>query len=541
MSAQLELTATEPDFATLTRIRVETALSRFPIHRLAKKGTIAIDIRNDGNQADFKWEVTYNVKHGQPGPLAYKVDTLVVNRKIDEAERPLPKIIRLGSLHEIGQHLGLGGDTNLVKKALHQNASAYVEFSIRYKRRDGTEKALEQGDNRYGVVFTGEKLPGGQVADAVYLILHDWYRELLDDVTFRPLDYDYLRELPAGAQRFYELLSFQVFGALASGRPRAKLLYSDYCTHAPQMRYDDWERVRKQMYKVHAPHLASGYISKVAYEETAKNAGNPDWEMLYTPGPKASIEYGVFTTRKRGRFVDTLAPAPRRQPRFFSTQSELPLDDNTCLTELTRRGVTEKKARELLAELTPGQEVMDQIEWTDSIIAKAPAGKFHNPPGLYVATIRDNVAPPAPFLSSRKRRLQEEAHQAKNAELAQYAQQELAYAEYQSQAIETYIAELPRTEYAQTLLEARRQLKRSHATMSEAQLEELAANWVRAEVKNGGRVRVMGFAEFCGAQKAGLRMKINHAGTGRIIPQSEHLSPFSMWICQAKPQDCSAV
>ena len=31
-----------------------------------------------------------------------------------------------------------------------------------------------------------------------------------------------------------KLLSFQVFGALASGRPRAKLLYSDYCTHAPQ-------------------------------------------------------------------------------------------------------------------------------------------------------------------------------------------------------------------------------------------------------------------------------------------------------------------
>lgn len=506
MSAQLELTSTEPDFATLTRIRVETALSRFPIHRLAKKGIIAIDISNDGDQADFKWEVTYNVKHGQPGPLAYKVDTLVVNRKIDEAERPLPKIIRLGSLHEIGQHLGLGGDTNIVKKALHQNASAYVEFSIRYKRRDGTEKALEQGDNRYGVVFTGEKLPGGQVADAVYLILHDWYRDLLDDVTFRPLDYDYLRELPAGAQRFYELLSFQVFGALASGRPRAKLLYSDYCTHAPQMRYDDWDRVRKQMYKVHAPHLASGYISKVAYEKTAENAGKPDWEMLYTPGPKAAIEYGVFTTRKRGRFVETLAPAPRRQPRLFSTQNELPLEtapgENTCLAELTRRSVTEKKARELLAELSPGQEVMDQIEWIDSIIAKAPAGKFHNPPGLYVATIRDNVTPPDTFRSSRKLRLQEEAQQAKNAELARHAQQELAYAEYHSQAIESHIAELPVHEYEQMLVEARRHLKRTYTTMSEAQLQELTANWVRAEVKNGGRVRVMGFADFCAARLA---------------------------------------
>jgi hypothetical protein len=117
---QLELTTNESDSVPLNRIRVETALSRFPIHRLAKKGNIAIDLlkRNDHGQVDFKWEVTYNVKHGQPGPLAYKLDTLVINRKIDEAPRPLPKIVRLGSLHEIGQQIGLGGDTNLVKKAL---------------------------------------------------------------------------------------------------------------------------------------------------------------------------------------------------------------------------------------------------------------------------------------------------------------------------------------------------------------------------------------------------------------------------------------
>jgi hypothetical protein len=166
-------------------------------------------------------------------------------------------------------------------------------------------------------------------------------------------------------------------------------------------------------------------------------------------------------------------------------------------SELTRRGITEKKARELLAELSGGQEVMDQIEWTDAVIAKAPAGKFHNPPGLYVATIRDNVSPPAAFLSSRKRRLHEQAQQAKNVELALHAQQELAYAEYQSQRIDSYIAELARQEYQQALSEARRQLKRTYTKMTHPQIEELAANWVRADVKNSGRVQVKGFDEFC--------------------------------------------
>jgi len=35
------------DLAPLNRIRVETALSRYPIHRLAKKGIVAIDLDGD--------------------------------------------------------------------------------------------------------------------------------------------------------------------------------------------------------------------------------------------------------------------------------------------------------------------------------------------------------------------------------------------------------------------------------------------------------------------------------------------------------------
>src|SRR5215471_9891423 len=96
------------DLAPLNRIRVETALSRFPIHRLAKKGSVTIDLQRftDGGEADFKWEVTYNSKHGQPGPLAYKVDTVIVNRRIDELGRPLPELIKIGSLSDICRALG---------------------------------------------------------------------------------------------------------------------------------------------------------------------------------------------------------------------------------------------------------------------------------------------------------------------------------------------------------------------------------------------------------------------------------------------------
>src|SRR5262245_15552886 len=110
---------TQPDIEFLppNPIRVETALSRYPVHRLAKHGDIAIDIRekNENGEVSIKWEVTHS-----PGPLAYKLDTLITNRRIEEAARPIPRVIRLGSLRDICRELGQseGENVNSIRKAL---------------------------------------------------------------------------------------------------------------------------------------------------------------------------------------------------------------------------------------------------------------------------------------------------------------------------------------------------------------------------------------------------------------------------------------
>jgi hypothetical protein len=190
-----------------------------------------------------------NSEFGQPGPLAYKVDTLIVNRRIDEAPRPLPQVIELGSLREICRQLGITDhNTETVKTALHQNASAYITAKIRYRTKTGRDRWTEIGYTRYSVAFAGEILPDGSTADTVCIVINPAYRELLNQVEVRPLDYDYLVKLAPGPQRFYELLSFQIYGAIASGRPRAKMLYSDYCKYAPQTQYSDFDHMKKQMY-----------------------------------------------------------------------------------------------------------------------------------------------------------------------------------------------------------------------------------------------------------------------------------------------------
>ncbi len=288
------------DLTPISVIRTETVLSRLPIHTLSKRGEVDIQIsrRNERGEVDLRWEVSYSKKYGDARQLAYQIDTLIINRKIDELGRPLPKIIRLESLRQVCKELGLrsrsGDNTNALKKALHQNAGVYITAKLYYKTADGTERLLEAGFTPYGVVFTGERLPDGSKADGVYLILNDPYWEVLNNAPTRPLDYDYLKKLPPTAQRFYEIVSYKMFAAIKYKHPCAKLPYSEYCTFSAQQRYYDYDHVKKQMYKVHKPHLKLGYIQKISFEAATDSDGKHDWIMRYIPGPKARAEFKAF-------------------------------------------------------------------------------------------------------------------------------------------------------------------------------------------------------------------------------------------------------
>jgi len=318
-------------------LRIDTAVSRYPIHRLSSKGNVSINIRHkDAKGATtLLWEVDYSNKHGQPGPLAYKLDTHVINRKIDEAGRPTPRLLKLGSLHEIAQELSLDRNTMAVRKALLQNVGAIINAKITYKATDKTERSLESAFSRYSVIFTGEKLPDGRKADAVYLVLNELYAEVLNTASRRPLDYDYLRELTPGSQRFYEIVSYEMLPAIKYNQ-RAKLPYSEFCLYSTMTRYSEYEQVKKQMYKVHHAHLKAGYIAKVEIEATTDIDGLPDWNMFYIPGETArrqqlAFDFGVPTLPRRVVKLQheqaKTAPSPVRAEQLTLTSAPRPVDE----------------------------------------------------------------------------------------------------------------------------------------------------------------------------------------------------------------------
>ena len=193
-------------------IRTETVLSKMPIHNLTKKGNINIHIVRKGTdgQVELSWRVSPSRDYGEPRQLAYKLDTLIVNRRIEEQGRPLPTMVSLGSIRQICRDLGIneGKGSSDVKRAILQNSSAFISAKLTYRGNDGTVRRLDANFARYSVIFTGEKLPDGRTADGVYLLLNDPYREVLNNAPVRPLNYDYLRELPPTHQRFYEIVSY---------------------------------------------------------------------------------------------------------------------------------------------------------------------------------------------------------------------------------------------------------------------------------------------------------------------------------------------
>jgi hypothetical protein len=164
------------------------------------------------------------------------------------------------------------------------------------------------------VIFTGEYLPDGTKADAVYLVLSDPYLDVLNHAPVRPLDYAYLKALTPMAQRFYELLSYKIYAALKYRHPRATLRYADYCLLSTQQRYIVLEHVQKQMYKVHRPHIQSGYLTQVQYEATTDAADQPDWRLHYTPGPKARAEYAAFMRHPGAEAAARLVPPTEADP-----------------------------------------------------------------------------------------------------------------------------------------------------------------------------------------------------------------------------------
>ena len=294
-------------------IRVEAVLAMYPLHSLSKSGKIdpiRIERHNQEGQLDLLWQVSPSQGYGSPGILSYQLDNLVINRRIYESGKPVPPIIKLGSLRELCDELGMeasGQNAALIKQALARNAGATITCKLMYRTHDGKESELEQVFSRYSVVFSGKRLPNGEKADGVYVLLNSIYHHFLSEVVFRNIDVGYMKSLgQPSAQRWYEWVSYRMHGAISQGSARVTVRYSEFCECAPLKRQYKDKSFYNQMGAIHKPHLKSGYLSKVEFTKATDSQGITDWLIHYTAGIRARNEYHLGRRREAARNEEQL-------------------------------------------------------------------------------------------------------------------------------------------------------------------------------------------------------------------------------------------
>lgn len=160
-------------------LRAEFNFLKYPFFDLNKKNKRDIlEIReivksNDGKAYIFG-EVSRSVKYGFPGAFDKKLHR-AIEQIINRLPRPVQNPIRLGSLRQICRLIRIdensGKNINQIKDSLIR----IVATTIRAKGTFYLKQSNQFFDDTFHlydrVIWTGEKLPDGRKADAVYLML----------------------------------------------------------------------------------------------------------------------------------------------------------------------------------------------------------------------------------------------------------------------------------------------------------------------------------------------------------------------------------
>ena len=286
------------------------------------------------------------------------------------------------------------------------------------------------------VVLVGEELNDGTRSEFYQVYLSQWQLTNLNQGYLLPLDFNaYLRLKRDIAKALFGHLSVWFY---ASRGQTIEKRYPDLC----------------QLLNICAyPHLSK-----------ARSVLEPSLKELTDIGYLAS--WDLVRTSRGSDFKLTLSPGERllSLPNFSSVvnpearaalEARLP----SWVGELVKRGVAERKARQMALDIDDQQLVSDQIEYADYLIQQDRRGRarISNPAGFFIWAVENNLSVPADFETSRKRSLRELREQSDSEQRFQMLQLENAYDDFCQKQIDKRL----KSDYAADRLDAalREQMK----------------------------------------------------------------------------------
>lgn len=264
------------------------------------------------------------------------------------------------------------------------------------------------------VVLVGEELKDGTRSDFYQVYLSQWQLTNLNQGYVLPLDFNAYLQLRRD-------ISKALFGHLgiwfyASRGQAIEKKYQDLCQLLNVRAYPHLSKARSVLEPSLQELIGIGYLSSWDFTRTSRGA---DFKLSLSPGNR------LLSLPHFARVVNPEARA--------ALEASLP----AWVGELVKRGVAERKARQLALDVPDDQPVADQIDYAEHLIQqdRRGRGKIFNPAGFYIWAIEQNLYVPEDFETSARRRQREILEQAEQQERSHNAILRLQHEQYCQQEV----------------------------------------------------------------------------------------------------------
>jgi len=252
------------------------------------------------------------------------------------------------------------------------------------------------------------------------VVLEDWLLENLNQSYVVPEDFNAYRKLKRPTAK-------GIFGYLhlwfhASRGRQIEKDYSELCVLLNIPVYQHVSKIRETMGRSLDELMNVGYLSKWDIKPMATKKG---YKLILLPGDEL-VHVLAISQRKQ------IAEQNELEPVFNELQQ-------VSISALLERGVSPAKARSLVIQYDP-ETIVDQIEYTESLILRDSRRNFDNPAGFIIYMIENQVPVPASFISSRRLREQELIAQKQLARDSQILDLQLKYEEWIESQVEQQIS-----------------------------------------------------------------------------------------------------
>jgi len=385
-------------------INSEVNLLVFPFFVLERKNkkleTEYKDIVKRGNQKiEIIWNVSANPKYGYPGLFDREVHKTIeqIITEILKKDNIIKNPIRF-SVYDLCKRMLIstsgGKNYRKVKEALERIRMTGIKSEGAFYHK-GKKQWISSVFGLYdGIIFKGEQLEDGTIAETNLLYLNDIYLQNLNSFYIKPIDFNYFQSLKSKiASRLYEILGVKFYGLKNKRQNFICYKYSKLCQLLPVTPHEYISLAKQQLNPGNNELRDTGFISKYDWSEN----GDKDWLIYYWPGERAKEEMKRAEIKSINNRRKEYLPGAKEEVKIFSKEQV------DLVNKLVKLNVSKVTAEDLIKN--NDREVIEK--WIEAINYSNADDKA----AYLVKAIRENWQVPEEYLreiKEKQRREEEE-------------------------------------------------------------------------------------------------------------------------------------